>query len=46
LTEIKPITEIISALTEEEIVKHLNEINQLLIGGHLGMNGTIERIKL
>ena len=46
MTEVKPITEISSALTEEEKGKILQEFHQLPTGGHLGMNRTFERIKL
>jgi len=46
MTEVKHITEIISAFTEEEKGKILQEFHQLPTGGHLGMNRIFERIKL
>ena len=46
MTEVKPVTEISSVPTEEEKENILHEFHQLPIGGHLGMKGTFERIKL
>jgi len=46
VTDVKPITEIISALTEEEKGNVLQEFHQLPAGGHLVMNRTFEGIKL